>query len=86
MILAGAGAAGAFVLAAVNGLSGRLPVWSPLVLGLAALPAGREFGRMVRRGFGHDTKGPSMEGISRIFLLFTAATAVSLAGGILIEI
>jgi hypothetical protein len=49
-----------------------------LALAPFALLAVVEFLRMHKRGYGHHTKGLSMESISRIFLLFTLATTVVL--------
>lgn len=37
-----------------------------------------EYRRMHRRGYSHETKGASMESISKIFLVFTATVFVSL--------
>lgn len=68
-----------WVLIAVLGVFGALPRWA----GIAVLPfAGlgyREFVTMHRRGYSHHTKGPSMGGISRVFLLFTAVLGLILS-------
>ena len=81
--LIAAEASAGFLLLAVPGVVGPVPAWAPVVIvpffGLAA----REFFIMHRRGFAHETKRLSMEGISRIFLAFTAAMAVMLLIGIL---
>ena len=73
-------AAGGLALAAL-GLAGVLPVWSAAAAvagGSFAIP---ELRRMGRRGWSHDTKGPNMGGISRIFLLMSVAQLAGLAVG-----
>ncbi|AHC16404.1 prenyltransferase [Salinispira pacifica] len=65
-----------FSFAAVGGMqpAAALPV---LAAGAASLVI---YGRMVRSGLIQSRKGPSMQGISRIFLLFTSG--VLIGGGI----
>ena len=72
------GAAG-FGLALALGAVGVLPRWTMIPLAAAAILAGREYRRMHRRGYSHETKGPSMGSISRVFLLYTVAMVFSLA-------
>lgn len=77
-------AAGETVVYVLGALSlGLMAVYSvlgvlPLVPGLVAVavvtpPIVLEYRRMHRRGFSHDTKGPSMGSILRVFKLYTLA-------------
>lgn len=64
------------------GMTGYAPSWGLLaVLPFAGLAA-RELALMHRRDYNHHTKGASMGGISKIFMLFTLAAIVLLAGSI----
>ncbi|TVR00949.1 MAG: prenyltransferase, partial [Spirochaetaceae bacterium] len=72
------GAAG-FGLALALGAVGVLPRWTMVPLAVAAILAAREYRGMHRRGYSHETKGPSMGSISRVFLLYTVAMVSSLA-------
>lgn len=75
--------AAAFILLGATGPMGLLAGWSPFaVLPFGALAA-REFSVMHRRGYSHETKGSSMGSISKIFILFSAAAAVIIAGSLL---
>jgi 1,4-dihydroxy-2-naphthoate octaprenyltransferase len=74
------GGAAILAMAALGGL-GILPVWDIATATVAAIIMAVEYGRMHRRGFGHGTKGSSMQAVSRTFLLQAAA----FAGGIIID-
>lgn len=78
------GAAG-WAAAAAAGLSGTLSHWSLAPQALAALAAVPVYRRMLRRGFTHATKGPSMGSISRIFQLFTLGQTAALVLSLLLR-
>lgn len=59
-------------------LWGPFPAWASLATVPFVLLAMIEFSKMHKKGYGHHTKGSSMESISRIFLFFTLATTVVL--------
>ncbi len=80
--IAASEAAVAFLFPLIPGLFGPVPIWSPAVIIPFFGFAVREFSVMHRNGFSHETKGISMQGISRIFLAFTLALASMLLIGI----
>ncbi len=59
-----------------------LPPFSLPALLIAAAVSAREYRRMLRRGFSHDTKGASMGSILRIFSAWSLAAISGLAVGI----
>lgn len=72
------GAAG-FLLTGYNAYRGFLPDWSGY-LGLLCAPLViLEYRRMHRRGYSHETKGPSMGSISKVFGIYTAVVVLPLA-------
>lgn len=77
IVLSGLGAYGLlflYIFGAFNLLPREI-----LVTGIpAAIFSGVEYIRMARRGFFHDTKGPNMRSIIRIFGSYTAAVAIGL--------
>jgi 1,4-dihydroxy-2-naphthoate octaprenyltransferase len=74
-MLVAAGFAFAFMLAAV----GVLPGFAALPLAAAAALAMKLLVSMRNRGYSHATKGPTMGGISLIFVAYTVGIAGSLA-------
>jgi 1,4-dihydroxy-2-naphthoate octaprenyltransferase len=62
---------------------GVLTGWAAVPLGLGAAATVRIARSMHRRGYSHATKGPSMGGISGIFMLFSLAMLVSLGLNVL---
>lgn len=62
-----------------------LPLWSLLPLAAAAGLSVPVYRSLFRRGFSHATKGPSMGGISRIFLLFSLGMAGALVLKFILE-
>ncbi len=74
-------AIGALALAALSATEVLPRATLALLLPALALSF-RELARMRARGYGHETKGPNMGGISKIFLLFSVAQA----GGYLVAI
>lgn len=71
--------AAGFALLFLGGVFGYAPLWTPAAVLPFAILSGLELRTMHRRGYSHETKGPSMGGISKIFMLFTAAAAILLA-------
>ncbi len=72
----------AYAVAALTAVLGYLPRLALLPLALSALPVVAEYRRMHRRGYSHETKGPSMGSIARVFVLYSAAIVVSLVAGL----
>ncbi len=68
---------------AVLGLTGVLPEAAVPAAAAAGLLSAPVYISMHRRGFTHATKGPSMEGISKVFILYTLAMWGALAAGII---
>jgi 1,4-dihydroxy-2-naphthoate octaprenyltransferase len=75
--------AAAFLAALLLAAARILPPASLLLLPPAAGLAAVEYRRMLRRGFAHATKGPSMRGILRVFTLYSLAVVLALAAGLL---
>ncbi len=73
--LVGAGFAFALVLVAVR----VLPLFAAVPLVASAALAAKLLTAMRARGYSHRTKGPTMGGISAIFIAYTASVAGSLA-------
>jgi 1,4-dihydroxy-2-naphthoate polyprenyltransferase len=67
-------ALGALLLAALSSAAALPRAMLPALLPALALGI-RELTRMRARGYSHETKGPNMGSISKIFLLFSAAQA-----------
>lgn len=63
---------GALVLLSLYCIYGLLPLWGLFGVAGGAVVIIREFVRMHRLGYCHETKGPIMGGISRVFLCQTA--------------
>ncbi|TVQ39095.1 MAG: prenyltransferase [Spirochaetaceae bacterium] len=61
-----------------------LPSASVLPLLAAATASAAEYRRMHARGYSHETKGASMQSISRVFMLYTLAMIVALILGLTI--
>ena len=78
------GGLGAFGLPAIFSVLGVYPAWSALGTGVAAAIALPEYGKMDRRGFTHETKGPTMGSILKIFILWSLGIAGGFAAGILL--
>jgi len=78
------GGLAAFGLPAIFSVLGVYPAWSALGAGVAAAIALPEYGKMDRRGFTHETKGPTMGGILKIFILWSFGMAGGFAAGILL--
>ncbi len=74
-------ALGALALAALSATEVLPRATLALLLPTLALSL-RELARMRARGYGHETKGPNMGGIARIFLMLSAAQA----GGYIVAI
>ena len=74
--------AAAYTLALLLPGLGLLPPATLAPLAAAALLTAAEYRRMHRRGYSHQTKGASMGGISKVFVLYTAAMLVSLLIGL----
>lgn len=73
---------GALVLSAL-GDGGFPKLAAATALGSIAFST-REFVRMHRRGYSHETKGPSMQLIARVFLVFTVTTLAALLAAIIL--
>lgn len=78
------GASG-FVLTIYNSYSGVLPAWCGYLTLVAAPLIILEYRKMHRRGYSHETKGPSMGSISKVFIIYTAVVVVPLLARILTE-
>lgn len=76
------GAAG-FLLTAYNSYRGILPDWCGYLAAVAAPLLILEYRKMHRRGYSHETKGPSMGSISRVFTIYTAVVAGPLLARVL---
>jgi 1,4-dihydroxy-2-naphthoate octaprenyltransferase len=83
-IIYGQGMAAYGVLAWLTA-GGTLPeiTWTVVVAGVPASAA--VYRSMHRRGYGHETKGRSMQGIIRAFAIYTVLFAGSLVAGVLLE-
>jgi 1,4-dihydroxy-2-naphthoate polyprenyltransferase len=75
------GAAG-YAVAMGMAITALLPRWSIIPVAVSAGLSMKEYRRMHRRGYTHETKGPSMGSISRVFLLYTVAVVISLGGAL----
>ena len=75
--------AAGFALLFLAGFTGYAPEWTPAAVLPFAILSGLELRTMHRRGYSHGTKGPSMGGISKIFLMFTASAAILLAASLI---
>lgn len=76
----------AFALVGLLAAVGILPptAWAVPALGIpASLPL---YGAMHRRGYSHETKGPSMRGILRVFLLFSFLYCLSLGAAAILDL
>ena len=78
------GAAG-FLLTAYNSFRGILPDWCGYLGAVAAPLLILEYRKMHRRGYSHETKGPSMGSISRVFTIYTAVVAGPLLASVLLR-
>jgi 1,4-dihydroxy-2-naphthoate octaprenyltransferase len=67
-----------YAIAVGLALVGILPLRTVALLAVAIVLTLREFRRMHRRGYSHETKGPSMGSISNIFLWYSGAVILSL--------
>lgn len=74
----------AFGLPAVFAVLGIYPPWSALGAGIAAAIAFPEYRKMDRRGFTHETKGPTMGSILKIFVLWSLGMAGGFPAGMLL--
>ncbi len=63
----------AFLAVALLGVAGVLPQAALFTAAAAAAAAVPVYLRMHRRGYNHATKGPSMQSISKVFVLFSLA-------------
>ncbi|MFO8064619.1 MAG: prenyltransferase [Spirochaetia bacterium] len=78
----GAGSGGFGAAAADFAGAGSFPQ-AAFVAGVVSLAfALWEYRRMHRRGYSHETKGPSMQSVSSVFLVFSAAVFASFMWGI----
>ncbi|TVQ27240.1 MAG: prenyltransferase [Spirochaetaceae bacterium] len=77
--------AASFGLLAVYSVAGILPTVPGLVtVAILTPPVFLRYRRMHRRGFNHETKGPSMGAILSIFKLYTVGFAAILAIGLIL--
>jgi 1,4-dihydroxy-2-naphthoate polyprenyltransferase len=71
------------VLLIVSGVSG----WLPGAVAISSVPAGMFVFKLLRqmhlRGYSHETKGISMGGISKLFLVMSAGQALGLVAGMI---
>ena len=67
-----------FALTGYNAYRGALPACSGYLALLAAPLVILEYRRMHRRGYSHETKGPSMGSISKVFLIYTVVVVLPL--------
>lgn len=77
--------AGGFLVTGYNAYRGALPHWSGYLVLLFAPLLVLEYRRMHARGYSHETKGPSMGSISKVFLIYTAVVVLPLAGEVLLN-
>ena len=74
----------AFGLPAIFAVLGIYPAWSALGTGVAAAIAFPEYRKMAGRGYSHETKGPTMGSVIKIFALWSLGMAVGFAAGIIL--
>lgn len=74
-----------FLLTGYNAYRGALPASSGYLALLAAPPVIVEYRRMHRRGYSHETKGPSMGSISRVFAIYTGVVVVPLTARVVLS-
>lgn len=77
--------AAAYGVAAAAAVLGYLPRFSLLLLAVTAVAVVNEYRTMHLRGYSHETKGPSMGSVSKVFILYSAAVVVSLAAGLIFD-
>ena len=74
-----------FGSAVALGLTGTSPAAVVPAAALAALLSFFEYRRMHRRGYTHETKGPTMGSITKIFMIYTLALWIGLAAGLIMS-
>jgi len=74
----------AFGLPAIFAVLGLYPAWSALGTGVAAAIAFPEYRKMAGRGYSHETKGPTMGSVIKIFTLWSLGMATGFAAGIIL--
>ena len=78
-----AGGLAAFGLPAIFAVLGLYPAWSALGAGVSAAIAFPEYRKMAGRGYSHETKGPTMGSVIKIFALWSLGMAAGFAAGII---
>lgn len=71
--------AAAFITTAFLGISGIFPESTLIGVAIAGVGSLPVYRRMHRQGYSHETKGPSMGSISRVFLFHTFGTVIPIA-------
>ncbi len=79
------GGVAAFMLPAIFSVLGVYPPYSALFVGIAAAAAFPEYRKMARRGYSHETKGPTMGSILKIFIIWSLGMCAGLGLGIILR-
>lgn len=72
-----------YAVAVTLSLTSILPARTLILLGVAIVLTLVEFRTMHKRGYSHETKGPAMGSISKIFSLYTLAIVLSVSSALL---